>query len=104
MSCCYFYLLCITLNQWNMPCLSRVNDCLVRVNNVDLTNVEYNTAMQVISGSDILNMVSSLEPQANLFTEHHPTFFYNNCLATLLGDIQCQSERILPNIKKCSES
>ena len=58
-------LLCIgsklpLLHSYATTCLvlSRVNDCVLKVNNVDLTNVEYNTAVQVMSDSDVLKVVS----------------------------------------------
>lgn len=34
----------------------RVNDCVLKVNNIDLTNVEYRTAVQAISRGDVVNM------------------------------------------------
>ena len=36
----------------------RVNDCVLKVNNIDLTNVEYRTAVQAISRGEVVNMVS----------------------------------------------
>ena len=36
----------------------RVNDCVLKVNNIDLTNVEYCTAVQAISRGEVVNMVS----------------------------------------------
>ena len=38
----------------------RVNDCVLKVNNTDLTNVEYCTAVQAISRGDVINMVSEI--------------------------------------------
>ena len=40
---------------------ARVNDCVVKVNNVDLTNVEYRTAVQAISRGEVVNMVSEVK-------------------------------------------
>lgn len=37
---------------------NRVNDCVLKVNNIDLTNVEYRTAVQAISRGEVVNMVS----------------------------------------------
>ncbi|XP_078383305.1 uncharacterized protein LOC144665897 [Oculina patagonica] len=36
----------------------KVNDCVLKVNNIDLTNVEYRTAVQAISRGEVVNMVS----------------------------------------------
>lgn len=35
-----------------------MNDCVLKVNNIDLTNVEYCTAVQAISRGEVVNMVS----------------------------------------------
>ena len=37
-----------------------MNDCVLKVNNIDLTNVEYCTAVQAISRGEVVNMVSEL--------------------------------------------
>lgn len=34
----------------------RVNDCVLKVNNIDLTNVKYRTAVQAISRGEVVNM------------------------------------------------
>ncbi|KAL9962960.1 hypothetical protein ACROYT_G032118 [Oculina patagonica] len=34
----------------------KVNDCVLKVNNIDLTNVEYRTAVQAISRGEVVNM------------------------------------------------
>lgn len=38
----------------------RVNDCVLKVNNIDLTNVEHNIAVQAINHAEILNLVRML--------------------------------------------
>ena len=43
----------------------RVNDCVLKVNNTDLTNVEYCTAVQAISRGDVINMVSEIVDAVN---------------------------------------
>ena len=53
---CYFMFLFVTACSF----LGRVNDCVLKVNNTDLTNVEYCTAVQAISHGDVINMVSEI--------------------------------------------
>lgn len=42
--------------------LARVNDCLLKVNDLDLTNVEHKTAMQAITASNVINLVCTCIP------------------------------------------
>lgn len=48
------------LNKIFSDLCARVNDCVLKVNNVDLTNVEYRTAVQAISRGEVVNMVSEI--------------------------------------------
>lgn len=52
----------------------RVNDCVLKVNNTDLTNVEYCTAVQAISRGDVINMTVKRRRLNGSHSLLHPVF------------------------------
>ena len=53
-------MLIVYLDEFLLLFLNRVNDCLVKANDIDFTNVSSEFANQAIQGSNFISLVSHL--------------------------------------------